>query len=318
MPHPGATASSADRRANARRPFRDACPVTLAASFEFFPPKTVAGESGLQHAVDVLAPLRPRFVSVTCGAGGGAGESARGRTAATATQIAQESGLPVAAHLTCAGAPQEEIDDTARAYWRAGIRHIVALRGDPPSGIGARYQAHPGGYAYALDLVAGLRRLHDFEISVSAYPEGHPDAPNPAFEIDYLKRKLDAGAARAITQFFFETDFFLRFRDRCSKAGIDCELVAGILPIGNFAQAMRFAALCGTLVPDWLGAQFEGLDEDPETRRMVAATVAVEQCRRLEAEGVGSFHFYTLNRPELTRAVCHMLGVRPNPQRSAA
>ena len=292
--------------------------MTLAVSFEFFPPKTPAGENGLRRALDALAPLGPRFLSVTCGAGGGAGESARGRTAAAASRIAGETGLPVAAHLTCAGALREEIDNAARAYWRAGIRHIVALRGDPPSGIGAHYRPHPGGYAYALDLVTGLRRLHDFEISVSAYPEGHPDAPGPAFEIEYLKRKLDAGAKRAITQFFFETDLFLRFRDRCHKAGIDCELVAGILPIGNFAQAQRFAALCGTLVPDWLTAQFEGLDEDPETRRMVAATVAVEQCRRLEAEGVEGFHFYTLNRPELTRAVCHMLGLRAKSSRSAA
>ena len=292
--------------------------MTPAVSFEFFPPKTQAGEGGLRRALDALAPLGPRFVSVTCGAGGGAGESARGRTAAVAARIAGETGLAVAAHLTCAGASRQEIDSAARAYWRAGLRHIVALRGDPPSGIGERYRPHPGGYAYALDLVAGLRRLHEFEISVSAYPEGHPDAPGADFEIDYLKRKLDAGAARAITQFFFETDFYLRFRDRCRKAGIACEIVPGILPIGNFAQAKRFAALCGTHVPDWLGAQFEGLEDDPETRRMVAAAVAVEQCRRLEAEGVESFHFYTLNRPELTRAVCHMLGVRPKLRRSAA
>ena len=292
--------------------------MTLAVSFEFFPPKTPAGEGGLRRTLEILAPLGPRFVSVTCGAGGGAGASARERTAAAAVRIARETGLAVAAHLTCAGAPRQEIDDAARACWQAGLRHIVALRGDPPSGIGGRYRPHPGGYAYALDLVAGLRRLHDFEISVSAYPEGHPDAPGPAFEIEYLKRKLDAGAARAITQFFFETDCFLRFRDRCRKAGIECEIVPGILPIGNFTQAKRFAALCGTRVPAWLGAQFEGLDDDPETRRMVAATVAVEQCRRLEAEGVGSLHFYTLNRPELTRAVCHMLGVRPGLRQSAA
>ncbi len=292
--------------------------MTLAISFEFFPPKTPAGENGLQRALEALAPLGPRFVSVTCGAGGGAGESARRRTAAVAGRIARETGLAVAAHLTCAGALREEIDNAARDCWQAGIRHIVALRGDPPSGIGARYRPQPGGYAYALDLVAGLRRLHDFEISVSAYPEGHPDAPDPAFEIDYLKRKLDAGATRAITQFFFETDVFLRFRDRCRKAGIDCELVAGILPIANFAQAQRFAALCGTDMPDWLGAQFEGLDDDPETRRMVATAVAAEQCRRLAAAGVDSFHFYTLNRPELARAVCHILGARPNLRRSTA
>ncbi len=292
--------------------------MTLAVSFEFFPPKTPAGEAGLTRALDTLAPLGPRFMSVTCGAGGGAGESARGRTAGTAVRIARDTGLAVAAHLTCAGAAREEIDTAARAYWQAGIRHIVALRGDPPAGIGARYRPHSGGYAYALDLVAGLRRLHDFEISVSAYPEGHPDAPGPAFEIDYLKRKLDAGAARAITQFFFDTECYLRFRDRCRSAGIDCEIAAGILPIGNFAQAARFARLCGAHMPAWLAAQFEGLEEDAETRRMVAAAVAVEQCRRLEAEGVGSFHFYTLNRPELTRAVCHMLGLRPLSRQSAA
>ena len=292
--------------------------MTLAVSFEFFPPKTPAGEGGLRRTLDALSPLGPRFVSVTCGAGGGGGESARGRTAAVAGRIARETGLPVAAHLTCAGASREEIDDTARAYWQAGIRHIVALRGDPPSGIGESYRPHPGGYAYALDLVAGLRRLHDFEVSVSAYPEGHPDAPSAAFEIDYLKRKLDAGAARAITQFFFETDCYLRFRDRCRKAGIGCEIVAGVLPIGNFTQAARFARLCGAHLPSWLIAQFDGLEDDPETRRMVAATVAVEQCRRLEAEGVESLHFYTLNRPELTRAICHMLGVRPKLRQSAA
>ncbi|MYE03199.1 MAG: methylenetetrahydrofolate reductase [NAD(P)H] [Alphaproteobacteria bacterium] len=292
--------------------------MTLEVSFEFFPPQAAAGEGGLRRTLDALAPLGPRFVSVTCGAGGGGGESARGRTAAIATRIARETKLPVAAHLTCAGASREEIDDAARAYWQAGIRHIVALRGDPPSGIGERYRPHPGGYAYALDLVAGLRRLHEFEISVSAYPEGHPDAPGAAFEIDYLKRKIDAGATRAITQFFFETDLYLRFRDRCRKAGIDCEIVAGILPIANFTQAARFARLCGAHLPSWLGAQFEGLEDDPETRRMVAATVAVEQCRRLESEGVESLHFYTLNRPELTRAICHMVGVRPKLRQSAA
>ena len=292
--------------------------MTLAVSFEFFPPKTPAGEGGLRRTLDALAPLGPRFVSVTCGAGGGGGQSAHGRTAAVAARIARETRLPVAAHLTCAGASRDEIDNAARAYLQAGVRHIVALRGDPPSGIGERYRPHPGGYAYALDLVAGLRRLHEFEISVSAYPEGHPDAPDAAFEIDYLKRKLDAGAARAITQFFFETECYLRFRDRCRKAGIDCEITPGILPIGNFTQAAKFAKLCGAHMPGWLSAQFEGLDDDPETRRMIAATVAVEQCRRLEAEGVQSFHFYTLNRPELTRAVCHMLGVRPKLQQSAA
>ena len=292
--------------------------MTLAVSFEFFPPKTPSGEAGLGRALEALAPLEPRFVSVTCGAGGGVGENARTRTAATAARIARDTGLAVAAHLTCAGAAREEIDAAAQACWRAGIRHIVALRGDPPSGIGGRYRPHPGGYAYALDLVAGLRRLHDFEISVSAYPEGHPDAPGSDFEIDYLKRKLDAGAARAITQFFFDTDCYLRFRDRCQSAGIDCEIVAGIMPIGNFAQTARFARLCGARMPAWLAAQFDGLEEDVETRRMIAANVALEQCRRLEAEGVGSFHFYTLNRPELTRAVCHMLGLRPKPRRSAA
>jgi len=292
--------------------------VTLAVSFEFFPPKTPAGEDGLQRTLEALAPLAPRFVSVTCGAGGGAGEGRHARTAAVAARILRDGGPPVAAHLTCAGSPRRDIDEAARACWRAGIRHIVALRGDPPSGIGAAYRPHPGGYAYALDLVAGLRRLHDFEISVSAYPEGHPDAPGAAFEIDYLKRKLDAGAARAITQFFFETEHYLRFRDRCRKAGIDCEIAPGILPIGNFAQTARLARLCGAQIPGWLRAQFEGLDDDPETRRMVAVTVAVEQCRRLQAEGAASLHFYTLNRPELTRAVCHMLGVRPKIQQSAA
>ncbi len=291
--------------------------MTPAVSFEFFPPKTAAGEAGLGRTLEALAPLGPRFVSVTCGAGGGQ-QDAHGRTIAAAERIARETALPVAAHLTCAGASREVVDRAADACWRAGVRHIVALRGDPPAGIGERYAPHPQGYAYALDLVAGLRRRHAFEISVSAYPEGHPDAPDPAFEIDYLKRKLDAGAVRAITQFFFETEHYLRFRDRCRRAGIACEIAPGILPIANFRQAVRFAALCGASVPSWLGAQFDGLDDDPETRRMVAANVAVEQCRRLMAEGVDSFHFYTLNRPELTRGVCHMLGVRARPERSAA
>jgi methylenetetrahydrofolate reductase (NADPH) len=275
-------------------------------SFEFFPPKTEKMEASLWQAIERLAPLQPRFVSVTYGAGG----STRERTHSTVMRIRRETALEPASHLTCVSATKEEIDDIARQYWDAGIHHIVALRGDPPEG-GNDYEPFPGGYAYALDLVEGLKRVADFEISVAAYPETHPAAPSPEFEVEYLKRKIDAGAARAITQFFFEAESFLRFRDRLDKAGAKIELVPGILPITNFATAAKFAGMCGAGIPDWMAALYEGLDDDPEQRNLVAATQAAELCRRLQAEGVDSFHFYTLNRAELTWTICRMLDAVP-------
>jgi len=275
-------------------------------SFEFFPPRTEALEQQLWACIRRLEPLAPRFVSVTYGAGG----STRERTHATVVRIAAETTLTPAAHLTCVGAARDEVDAVARAYWDAGIRHIVALRGDPPGG-GTRYEPHPQGYAYAADLVTGLRRIAPFEISVAAYPETHPAAASAEADLDNLKRKIDAGADRAITQYFFDTDIYLRFLDRCLAAGISVPLVPGILPVTNFAQVVKFSAMCGASVPGWLARLFEGLDADPETRRMVAAVVAAEQVRRLQAAGVDEFHFYTLNRPDLVYAIAHILGVRP-------
>ena len=275
-------------------------------SFEFFPPKTEALEQQLWACIRRLEPLAPRFVSVTYGAGG----TTRERTHATVARIAAETTLTPAAHLTCVGATRAEVDAVARAYWEAGIRHIVALRGDPPAG-GNSYQPHPEGYAYAADLVAGLRRIGAFEISVAAYPETHPAAASAAADLDNLKRKIDAGATRAITQYFFDTDVYLCFLDRCLAAGISVPLVPGILPVTNFAQVAKFSAMCGASVPGWLARLFDGLDADHETRRMVAAVVAAEQVRRLQAAGVDEFHFYTLNRPDLVYAIAHILGVRP-------
>jgi methylenetetrahydrofolate reductase (NADPH) len=224
----------------------------------------------------------------------------------------RETNVEPAAHLTCVGATREEIDEIARAYWESGIRHIVALRGDPPSGMGGKYSAHPGGYANAAELIAGLKRIGDFQISVAAYPEKHPDSPDTAADLANLKRKVDAGADRCLTQFFFEADDFLRFRDQAWATGIRAPIVPGIMPVSNFTQMRRIAGLCGTRVPTWLAEMFEGLDDDVETRRMIAATVAGDMCRRLESEGVNAFHFYTLNRADLTFAICHLLGVRPS------
>jgi len=274
-------------------------------SFEFFPPKTPDMEEKLWQAVTRLAALKPRFVSVTYGAGG----STRERTHATLVRIREETRLEPAAHLTCVGATRAEIDEVARRYWEAGIRHVVALRGDPPAGA-ARYEPHAQGYAYACDLVAGLRRADDFEVSVAAYPESHPEAVSAAADLDNLKRKIDAGANRAITQFFFEVDLYRRFLDRVRGAGITVEIVPGILPVSNFAQVQKFAALCGASIPPWMAELFAGLDHDPDTRRLVAASIAAEQCRLLQAEGVEEFHFYTLNRADLIVAICHMIGVR--------
>ena len=274
-------------------------------SFEFFPPKTAAMEDKLWETVKRVESLAPKFVSVTYRAGG----STRTRTHATVLRLRTDTGLEPAAHLTCVGAPRDEIDTVAKLYWDSGIRHVVALRGDAPE-AGGIYRPHPHGYAYAADLVAGLRRLHDFEISVAAYPETHPEAKSADADLDNLKRKIDAGANRAITQFFFEVDTYLRFVDRARARGIDVPIVPGILPVTNFAQVKKFAALCGAGVPDWMGTMFDGLDDDPDTRRLVAASIAAEQCRRLQAHGVSDFHFYTLNRADLIVAICHMIGVR--------
>jgi methylenetetrahydrofolate reductase (NADPH) len=279
----------------------------IRVSFEFFPPKTEKMQEQLWDCVRRLEPLAPAFVSVTYGAGG----STRERTHDTVVRIARETTLRPAAHLTCIGSPAGEIEDIARRYWDEGIRHIVALRGDPPEGSSGPYLPTPGGYAYAVDLVAALKRIADFEISVAAYPETHPEAPSPDFDLDNLKRKIDAGATRAISQYFFDVDVFRRFRDRAAAAGIAVPLVPGILPVTNFAQVTRFSAACGASVPAWMAALFEGLDDDPETRRLVAATVAARQCRALAADGVDEFHFYTLNRADLAYAICHILGVRP-------
>jgi methylenetetrahydrofolate reductase (NADPH) len=274
-------------------------------SFEFFPPNTEAMEATLWQSIERLAELAPNFVSVTYGADG----STRERTHAAVERIIKETQLTPASHLTCIDATREEIDDIAREYWDMGVRHLVALRGDAPKDAEC-YVPYPDGYAYASDLVAGMKKVADFDISVAAYPEVHPDAPDADFDLDNLKRKLDAGANRAITQFFFDTDVFLRFRDRCGRAGIESALVPGILPITRFPQMERFAKMCGAAIPDALRHRFDGLDDDAETRQMIAASVAIEQVRHLESEGIEEFHFYTLNRSELTYAICHALGVR--------
>ena len=262
-------------------------------------------DATLWQSIERLAGLAPRFVSVTYGADG----STRERTHAAVQRIIKETQLTPAPHLTCIDASRGQIDDIAREYWDMGVRHLVALRGDPPRDAGP-YVPHPEGYAYATDLVDGLAKVADFDISVAAYPEVHPEAPDAAFDLDNLKRKLDAGASRAITQFFFDTDVFLRFRDSCGKAGIESAIVPGILPITRFPQMERFANMCGTAIPQALRHRFDGLENDAETRQMISASVAIEQVRHLESEGINDFHFYTLNRSELTYAICHALGVR--------
>ncbi|HYW49348.1 MAG TPA: methylenetetrahydrofolate reductase [NAD(P)H] [Gemmatimonadaceae bacterium] len=275
-------------------------------SFEFFPPKTDEMEAQLWRAVERLAPLSPNFVSVTYGAGG----STRERTHATVRRLLHETTLRPAAHLTCVSATRDEILDVAREYWNTGVRHLVALRGDPVAGVGSSYEPHPGGYAYASDLVAGLRREFDFELSVSAYPECHPSAGSMQAELDNLKRKVDAGATRAITQFFFENAIYLRYVERARAAGVTVPIVPGIMPVTNFAQTRKFAAMCGTTVPDSMARHFDGLEDDVDTRKLVAATLAAEQCTKLADEGVEDFHFYTLNRADLAYAICHILGLR--------
>lgn len=280
----------------------------IKVSFEFFPPKTPEMEETMWRSINRLAPFQPAFVSVTYGAGG----STRQRTHDTVKRIRDETALTPAAHLTCVGATRDEVDEVVRDYWNAGIRHIVALRGDPAEGQ-SKYVPHPGGYAYASDLVAGIRKIGDFEISVAAYPEGHVDSPDLIADMDNLKRKIDAGATRAISQFFFDTDCFLRFRDRAAAAGISLPLVPGIMPVTNFNGARRMAEMNGARVPDWFAKLFEGLENEVETRKLVAVVAAAEQCVRLRTHGVDDFHFYTLNRADLTYALCHILGLRAMP-----
>lgn len=274
-------------------------------SFEFFPPKTEKMEEALWSAIQALAPLKPRFVSVTYGAGG----STRERTHQTVARVASETAIPAAAHLTCVEASKAEIEEIAREYWAAGVRHIVALRGDPPT-LGDSFVPHPEGYRNAAELVAGLKAIHPFEISVAAYPEGHPEASSLDSDIANLKAKFDAGATRAITQFFFSPEAYFNFCDRARAAGIEGEIVPGILPVSNVAQTRKFAGLCGAAIPPWMDRLFEGLDDHPASRQLVAATIAAEMCRRLYAGGVRQFHFYTLNRAELSFAICHLLGLR--------
>ena len=292
-------------------PLPDHSAPAPALSFEFFPPKTEALETQLWACIRRLETLQPRFVSVTYGAGG----STQARTHATVIKLVEETALTPAAHLTCVGATRAEVDEVAARYWAGGVRHIVALRGDLPEGqsdVGA------DGYQSAAELVEGLKKIADFEISVSAYPEVHPRAASAEADLDNLKRKLDAGATRAITQYFFDSTVYLRFLDRCLAAGITAPIVPGIMPVTNFTQAARFSAMCGTSVPDWMGVMFEGLDADPETRRMVSVVMAAEQVRLLQANGVDEFHFYTLNRPDLTYAIAHVLGVRPKAEQPTA
>jgi methylenetetrahydrofolate reductase (NADPH) len=290
---------------NQHRPLFAEARGDIAVSFEFFPPKTEKMEQNLWESITTLEPLQPRFVSVTYGAGG----STRERTHATVERILGETALTPAAHLTCVGATRDEIDAIARDYWELGVRHIVALRGDPPE-PGTPFSAQPEGYANAAELVAGLKAIAPFDISIAAYPEAHPDSATRQADLDNLKRKVDAGADRAITQFFFSADCFLRFQDAVADAGMDIEIVPGILPVSNVAQTRRFAEACGASIPDWLNGLFEGLDDLPAARQLIAATVAAELCGQLYAGGVRHFHFYTLNRAELSYAICHLLGVR--------
>ena len=296
-------------RINGGKPLFEDVAGDIAVSFEFFPPKTEKMEETLWESVKTLEPLAPRFVSVTYGAGG----STRQRTHATVERIARETSLAAAAHLTCVEASREEIDEVAREYWAAGVRHIVALRGDPPE-QGKRFQPRPDGYANAAELVEGLKKVAPFEISVAAYPECHPEAATHAADIENLKRKIDAGADRAISQFFFSPECFFRFQDAVGAAGINAEIVPGILPVSNVAQTRKFAAMCGATIPGWMDRLFEGLDNLPQARQLVAATVAAELCGQLYAGGVRHFHFYTLNRAELAYAICHLLGLRPKTQ----
>ncbi|WP_422376973.1 methylenetetrahydrofolate reductase [NAD(P)H] [Roseibium sp.] len=292
-----------------------AAPSPITASFEFFPPKSDKMAETLWNTVQRLAPLAPSFVSVTYGAGG----STRERTHKTVERILKETDLAPAAHLTCVGASQDEVNEIVREYWDLGVRHLVALRGDPLEGIGSRYVPHESGYAYATDLVAGIKKIANFDISVSGYPEKHPESGSWQKEIDNLKRKVDAGADRIITQYFFDNDLFDAYLDRIAAAGINIPVIPGILPIHNFEQTMVFSAKCGTSIPQWLARRFAGLKDDPETRKLVGVSVACEQVMDLVDKGINDFHFYTMNRADLTYAICHMLGMgRQEPENLAA
>ena len=295
------------------QPLFEAAAGDIDVSFEFFPPKTEEMERTLWDAIQRLAPLSPSFVSVTYGAAG----STRERTHGTVKRMLAETALVPAAHLTCVGATREDVDLVARNYWSAGVRHVVALRGDPPEGIGGRYEPFPGGYDYADALVAGLKRIGNFEISVAAFPEKHPESRSIDDDLDVLARKLDAGASRAITQFFFDNEVYYRFLDRARRRGISAPIVPGILPVQNFQQTRRFAEKAGTSVPRWLAERFASLDDDVATRKLVAATVAAEQVLDLVDHGVSDFHFYTMNRADLVFAICHLLGLRPSMRQEA-
>ena len=298
---------------SAYRASREGCrPIRV--SFEFFPPKTEEMERTLWSSIERLAPLNPSFVSVTYGAGG----STRERTHNTVARMVRETNLKPAAHLTCVNATKGEVDEVVRAYWDAGVRHIVALRGDPADGVGSAYAPHPGGYQQTCDLVAGIKRIGDFQVSVSGYPEKHPEAGSLDADIDALKAKVDAGADRAITQFFFENDVYLRYVDRVRARGIDIPIVPGILPVQNFKQASNFARRTGASVPEWLAHRFEGLDDDVDTRRLIAGAVAAEQVLDLVDRGIHDFHFYSMNRADLVYAICHLLGLRAEKPAVAA
>ena len=279
----------------------------IGVSFEFFPPKTEKMEDQLWSSINRLAPLAPEFVSVTYGAGG----STRERTHATVSRIVGETALRPAAHLTCVNATKAEVDEVARAYWAAGVRHIVALRGDPADGVGSSYQPHPGGYQNAADLTEGLKKIGNFEISVAGYPEKHPESKTIATDIENLKAKVDAGADRIITQFGFDNTHYLRFLERARSAGIWVPIIPGLVPIHNFRQVAGFAVRAGATVPAWLARRFEGLEDDVQSTHLVAAAVATEQAMDLVDEGIKNFHFYTLNRADLVYAICHLLGLRP-------
>jgi methylenetetrahydrofolate reductase (NADPH) len=286
----------------------------LRVSFEFFPPKTPQATESLWQTIRRLEPLRPHFVSVTYGAGG----STREKTREIVKRIAKETSLKPASHLTCVAETRENVDAVIRDYWASGIRHIVALRGDPPGDAGGRFVPHPGGYTSSIELVTAIKRIAPFEVSVGCYPELHPDATSYEADIEFLKRKVDAGADRCITQFFYGEEVFLRFLERARKAGIKMPIVPGIMPISNFKNVCRFAKVAGATVPDWLHQLCDGLDDDPDTLRFVASVVVTQQCDALRRAGVEQFHFYTMNRPELTYAVCHMLDIRPVPVEAPA
>ena len=296
------------------RTSRDVTPKQIRASFEFFPPKSPDADAALWNTIRRIEPLDPAFVSVTYGAGG----TTRERTLDTVTRLVRETSLKPAAHFTCVGASKQDIDETLEAFIAAGVRHIVALRGDPQGGIGTRYEPHPDGYAQTADLVTAIRAKGDIEVSVSAYPEKHPESANFDSDLDALKAKIDAGATRAITQFFFDNDVYFRYLDKVRARGITIPIVPGILPVENFAQTAQFTAKAGASIPAWFAQRFDGLEQDRETRRLVAAAVAAEQVFDLLDRGVSDFHFYTMNRADLAYAIAHLLGLRPASLSQAA